>query len=345
MTTQQFKQRLQRLLDDWHRYVDDAAHHWDMHANRRTLVLLIVSGSLFAYVYVSAIEPPDQFPLNTIVSIEPGTSVTAIASTLQREQVIRSPLMFRILVIMMGSQRNVHAGDYLFTEPLDAFSLAHALVVGRYGLEPTHVRIPEGATVKQMAAIYDRVLLKFDPNTFTTSASALEGYLFPDTYNFLPNASESMVIDAMHQNFEDKIAPLSQELASSSHSLTDIVTMASIVEREAFNTTDRKLIAGVLWNRLAKGMPLQVDVTFGYTLGKGTFQLTMKDLTTPSPYNTYVNKGLPPTPIGSPSLDSIRAALEPTPSKYLYFLADHQGITHYCETYSCQLANKARYFR
>lgn len=339
-----FKHRLQKWLDAGHRLVDELAHHWDLHANRRTLVIVIVSGTLFGSAYLTAVRPPAQFPLNTLVSIDSGESLQTIATQLKDEQVIRSPLLFRVLVTLMGAQRSVHAGDYLFTEPLDIFSVARAIAVGRYGLEPVRVRVPEGATVKQMAAIFDRALLKFDAEKFIAKATPDEGYLFPDTYNFLPNATETMVLDAMHQNFEDKLAPLTPEIASSTHSLADIVTMASIIEREAYNTKDRRMIAGVLWNRIERNMPLQVDVTFGYTIGKGTFQLTMKDLTTPSPYNTYLNKGLPPTPIGSPSLDSIKAALDPIPSDYLYFLADKHGVTHYCKTYACQLANKQKYF-
>jgi UPF0755 protein len=168
--------------------------------------------------------------------------------------------------------------------------------------------------------------------------------LFPDTYFFLPNANESIVIQTLRQNFDAQVATIQPDIDASGHPLSDIVTMASILEREAYNTTDRKLISGVLWNRIERGMPLQVDAVFAYTLGKGTFDLTMADLTSDSPYNTYKFKGLPPTPIGSPSLDSLEAAANPTPNDYLYFLADRHGVTHYCKTYSCQLANKARYF-
>jgi UPF0755 protein len=330
---------------DWgHHLLDEMAARWQPHANRRTLIVLVIAGALCAYLYVAAIQPPDNFPLNTLVSVDSGEPLSAIAASLQAQQVVRSPLMLRVLVTLMGAQRSVHAGDYLFKEPLNVFSVARALAIGRFGLEPVRIRVPEGATVKQMAVIFDHSLLRFDADNFVAKAQSQEGYLFPDTYNFLPNATESMVIDALRQNFDDKIAPLHSAIASSTHSLADIVTMASILEREAFNTQDRRMIAGVLWNRLARGMPLQVDATFAYTLGKGTFQLTMKDLTTPSPYNTYVNKGLPPTPIGSPSLDSLEAALTPIKSNYLYFLADKNGVTHYCATYACQLANKARYF-
>jgi UPF0755 protein len=263
---------------------------------------------------------------------------------LEEDGVVRSSLIFRLLVTVLGSERTVHAGDYLFDQPLDVFAIARAISVGRYGLEPFRTRIPEGASAEEISVILRNRLLRFNADTFLSEAKPYEGYLFPDTYFFLPNAAEDTVLQAMRQNFDTHITTIEPKIASSTRSLSDIVIMASILEREAYNSTDRRLIAGVLWNRITRGMPLQVDAPFAYSIGKGTFQLTMKDLVTPSPYNTYVNKGLPPTPIGNPSLDSILAAATPTKTDYLYFLADKNGITHYCKTYACQLANKARYF-
>ncbi len=344
LTPNAVEKYLERFFDWQHRFIDSWRAEWETHANRRTLIIIVVLGALFGYVYVNMIEPPSAFPIDSLVSVDSGESLRQIADTLQQEQVVRSPLMLRLFVTLLGAQKSVHAGDYLFTEPLNAFEVARALAVGRFGLEPITIRVPEGATVKQMAVIFGRSLQRFNVSNFMAKAGPQEGYLFPDTYNFLPNANENMVIDAMRQNFDDKIAVIEPQIASSTHSLADIVVMASILEREAFNTTDRRMIAGVLWHRLRLGMPLQVDATFAYTLGKGTFQLTMKDLTTPSPYNTYLNKGLPPTPIGSPSLDSLEAAADPIQNDYLFFLADHQGVTHYCKTYACQLANEAKYF-
>ncbi len=339
-----FEQQLQKLFDTGHHFLTELSLRWQKHANRRTILILIVAGALFAYVYINAVQPPESFPLNELVSVPSGESVQSVAQTLAEDNVIRSPLMFRVFVTLMGAERTLHAGDYIFKEPLDVFSLARALAAGQYGLEPARIRIPEGATVKEMSVIYGRYLQRFNTASFLSNASSQEGYLFPDTYNFLPNATDSMVIEAMRNNFDAKIATIEPQIASSTHSLHDIVTMASILEREAYNTTDRRMIAGVLWNRIARGMLLQVDAVFSYTLGKGTFQLTVKDLTAPSPYNTYVNKGLPPTPIGSPSLDSLTAAVTPIKNDYLFFLADHNGVTHYCKNFSCQLANKARYF-
>lgn len=336
--------RLQKFFDRFHRWLARVSKRWQEHANRRTVVILALAGALFAYLYLTAIQPPENFPLNELVSVDSGESLETVATTLEQDGVIRSPLMFRTLITLMGKQRSVQAGDYLFKEPLGVFAIARALSVGQYGLEPVRIRVPEGATVKQIAIIFSESLQRFNAENFLVKAGPEEGYLFPDTYNFLPNANERMVIDALRQKFDDNIAGISPPIASSTRPLSDIVVMASILEREAYNPTDRRMISGVLWNRIARGMPLQADATFAYTLGKGTFQLTKKDLAAPSPYNTYINKGLPPTPIGSPSLDSIMAAMTPTPSDYLYFLADGRGVTHYCKTYACQLSNKARYF-
>lgn len=340
----EFKRKLQSAYNRGRELVVALSARWDMHANRRTLILTCVVGVVSALLYLYFIRPPEAFPVGELVSVDSGQSLSEVAIALQKDNVIRSTLPFKLLVTVMGHQKSVHAGDYLFKEPLDVFAVARALSVGQYGLEPIRIRVPEGATVKDMVSIFPRLLQRFNADAFVAKATPEEGYLFPDTYNFLPNANEDMVIDALRQNFDQKVASINPPVASSTHSLSDIIIMASILEREAYNTTDRRLISGVLWNRLARGMPLQVDAVFSYTLGKGTFQLTMNDLTSDSPYNTYKRKGLPPTPIGSPSLDSIEAALNPTKSDYLYFLADRHGVTHYCKTYSCQQANKAKYF-
>ena len=123
----------------------------------------------------------------------------------------------------------------------------------------------------------------------------------------------------------------------------EILTMASILEKEASKIKDRQQIAGVLWHRIDVGMPLQVDAVFPYIIGKNTFELTREDLAVDSPYNTYKYKGLPPGPIGNPGLDSILAAATPIKSKYVFFLSDKQGNFHYAVTYAQHLVNKAKY--
>ena len=338
------EQKLEELFDKGHGLLGRMGERWDLHANRRTVIMLIVIGALATFFYLKIIQPPDAFPLNQLVAVPAGQSLGEVAQALEDARLVRSALALEVVVKLLGNERNVHAGDYLFKEPLDVFSVAHKLAVGAYGLEPTRVRIHEGATTMEMASLLDKQFERFDADNFLTQTKLQEGYLFPDTYFFLPNVTEDTVIQAMRQNFDAQIEPLLPQIASSTHPLSDIVIMASIIEREARNSADRRMISGVLWNRIERGMALQVDVTFLYTIGKGTFQLTNRDLLTDSPYNTYMRKGLPPTAIGSPSLDSLQAAVNPTKNNYLYFLADHSGVTHFCKTYACQLANKARYF-
>jgi len=338
------EQKLEKLFDRGHGLLGRLGDRWDLHANRRTVVILIIIGALATYLYLQVIQAPDAFPLNQLVAVPQGQSLEEVAQALEEGQVVRSAFALEVVIKLLGNERSVHAGDYLFKEPLDVFSVAHKLAIGAYGLEPTRVRIHEGATTKEMASLLGKQFERFDSGNFLAQTQSQEGYLFPDTYFFLPNVTEDTVIQAMRQNFDAQIAPLLPLIASSTRSLPDIVIMASIIEREARNSADRRMISGVLWNRIDRGMALQVDVTFLYTIGKGTFQLTNRDLLTDSPYNTYMRKGLPPTAIGSPSLDSLQAAISPTKNDYIYFLADHSGVTHFCKTYACQLANKARYF-
>jgi UPF0755 protein len=336
--------KLEQAFSALTRWQNALSDHWRRHTNRRTMIAILLSAALFLYLWLGILRPPERFPINELVSVPQGESLQEIADTLHESGVIRSPLAFRALMTVLGRARTAQAGDYLFKEPRDLFSVVRAMSIGAFGLEPLRIRVPEGASVAEMARIFSTQLERFDARNFIAQAEPQEGYLFPDTYYFLPNANESIVLQTLRQNFDAQIAAIQPDIDASGHPLSDIVIMASILEREAYNTKDRKLISGVLWNRIERDMPLQVDAVFAYTLGKGTFDLTMADLTSDSPYNTYKFKGLPPTPIGAPSLDSLEAAVNPTPNDYLYFLADKRGVTHYCKTYACQLANKARYF-
>ena len=334
---------LERLFDAYGRVSENLSLRWREHANRRTILILVLAGSFITVLYLYVIRPPDNFPLNTLVTIEGGTTLADAGVSLEQNGVVRSGAAWRWLVVLTGHERDIHAGDYLFKEPRDLFGIARAVVIGAYGLEPARIRIPEGARTKDMAHIFGNQLLRFNVDAFLPQAQGVEGYLFPDTYFFLPNATEELVIRTMRQNFDTHIATIQDKIDAFGKPLKDVVIMASLLEREARTTEDRRMIAGVLWNRLQKGMLLQVDAAFLYTLGKGTFQLTTKDLLTDSPYNTYRNPGLPPGPIGSPSLNSILAAVTPIKHDYLYYLADRYGVTHYSKTYAEHLRNKRKY--
>ena len=337
-----FHQSLERLFETGSERLAELARHWQEHANRRTILVLVFAGTTAAILYVSVIQPPEDFPLNALVTIPPGAPLSETAAAFEAAGVVRSGFALKALMTLMGEEGNVHAGDYLFKEPKDLFTVARAISAGAYGLEPARFRVPEGATTKDMAVIFGN-LERFDAERFAETARPLEGFLFPDTYFFLPNATDEIVLDALRNAFEARMAELEQTYGTSTRSRKDIVTMASILEKEAKNTRDRKMIAGVLWNRLDRGMLLQVDAVFLYTIGRTTFDLTMKDLASDSPYNTYRYKGLPPTPIGSPSLDSLVAAMTPTKSDYLFYLADNDHVTHYSKTYREHLRKKRLY--
>jgi UPF0755 protein len=336
-------QKVESFYEALQRRYRDLRDHWRLHTNRRTIIAAMVLGVAIGAAYVFLIRPPATFPTGQLVTIPEGQSLSQIAKTLQQNGVISSPFAFKIIVKLWREDKKLHAGDYIFKEPLTVFVIAKRVALGAYGLEPSRFRVPDGATTAQMANIFATVLQRFNRQQFLTKAQPMEGYLFPDTYFFLPNASEDTVIEAMHQNFDTQIASITPMIASSTHSLHDVVIMASIVEREARNYQDRQMIAGVLWRRIKLDMPLQADATFLYTIGKGTFDLTKADLKSDSPYNTYTHKGLPPTPIGSPSLDSIKATADPVDKGYLYYMADNGGVTHYCKNYSCQQQNVATY--
>lgn len=158
----------------------------------------------------------------------------------------------------------MHAGDYQFHQPQNAFSIARAVVHGYYGLTPVRIRIPEGSTVTDMAKIYERMLPRFNAERFIEIAKPHEGYYFPDTYFFLPNATEETVAQTMRENFDVRIESLRDKIDASGKTLDEILTMASIVELEAHIYQDRRMIAGLLWNRIDINMPLQVDAAFLY---------------------------------------------------------------------------------
>jgi UPF0755 protein len=338
-----FAQFLEREFERAHRFTVALSGHWREHTNRRTIIILLLSGTIACALYLFVIRPPDNFPTGELVTVPAGESVPAIAATLQANGVIRSPLAFRVISKLLGEDRQLHAGDYLFKEPKDVFSITKAIAIGAYGLEPFRIRVPEGATIKEMASIFSAILPRFDRAQFLAHAQKMEGYLFPDTYFFLPNVTADTVIQTMRQNFDTHEAVIDAELKTSGKPLADIVIMASILEREARNYQDRQMIAGVLWRRMRLGMPLQTDATFLYTIGKGSAQLTIADLASDSPYNTYTHKGLPPTPIGSPSLSSLEAAATPIDKGYLFYLADSNGVTHFSKTYAGQQQNERIY--
>jgi UPF0755 protein len=196
-----------------------------------------------------------------------------------------------------------------------------------------------------MARLLVKDIAGFDGQRFLELAKPQEGYLFPDTYFFYENIRPEQVIEAMRNNFDNQTKKLTLKMTFSGRSLEDVIKMASIVEEEANLSEVRRTIAGILWKRIENNMPLQVDAPFFYLLGKTSAELTKNDLAMNSPYNLYKNKGLPPTPISNPGLETIEDVLNPINTKYWFYLSDSKGDTYYAETHDGHIANKAKYIK
>ena len=299
-----------------------------------------ITTALFLFCLISA---PQDFPTGRIINIEQGATLSEISQTLSEKSVISSPLFFKLSVRYFREDTGAIAGDYFFDKPLSVFDIAKKITQGDFGITPVKVTILEGLTVSQMADIFEEKFTEFDEARFFELATSSEGYLFPDTYSFLLNTKEDQIIKELNDNFNKKIALIQEDIDASGRSLKEIVIMASIIEKEAWKEKDRKLISGVLWNRIDIDMPLQVDAAFLYINGKNTYDLTYDDLDIDSLYNTYKYKGLPAGPICNPSLSSLKAAAAPERSDYLFYLADKEGNTYYAFNFEEHKKNKWLY--
>lgn len=316
---------------------------YDCRFFERVLPAAFLAGIAIALGYLAAFAAPGTFPAPTIFHVRDGATLSEVSQDLQLSGMVRYARVFELTARAMGGNRRMHAGAYFFPTAQDAITIALRLRDADYELDPVRITVPESATVKDIAGILGKKLAPFNTDGFMALAQSREGYLYPDTYFFFPGQDPAVVVRAMEENFKKRMMPLEEKIRNFGKPLNDVITMASIVEREAYIYRDRRTIAGVLWQRLKIGMPLQVDATFSYVLDKSLTQLTLKDLRTDSPYNTYLNKGLPPTPIGSPSSAAIESVVTPIKTPYLYYLSDRYGVTHYSATYAEHLRKKNLY--
>lgn len=322
----------------------------------RTVLLLAVLAGLAAFwLYWTLARPVGKGQPQTI-AVQPGQSPRTVARELQQKGLIRSSRTFLAAARWSGNGRHIQAGGYEFPPTMSALEILDALVHG------THqtwrwLTIPEGFTIRQMA---DRVEEKklgtaeafrqaatadsFSPG-FPLPSSGLEGYLFPDTYRVELDAGARGVLAQMLRRFQEVVSKgmLSQQATYRGRSLNEIVTLASCVEAEAKRDEERPVIAGVLANRLRKGMRLECDATVQYALGAGRkARLFNKDLLVDSEYNTYLHAGLPPGPICSPGAASIRAAMNPASVPYFFYVARPDGSHIFSRTFAEHQAAIAR---
>ena len=291
-------------------------------------VFFILAG-IFWLFFLSA---PKNFPPGKMMVIEKGTGLAEISGRLEKEGLVRSQSGFALYARVSNKSKKIKYGKYLFNEPVSIFALAGRLTKGEFGFKPVKVVIPEGLTVKEIAEQFGD-FENFDKKEFLEKTAGLEGYLFPDTYLFLPGAETEQIIGTMRDNFQKKAGDVGQ----------DTVIMASLIEKEVPDSGDRKIVSGILWKRLEIGMPLQVDAVFPYITGKR--EILSDDLKIDSPYNTYLYKGLPSGPISNPGLDAIEAARNPKETPYLYYISGSDGKTHFAKTYEDHLKNKEKYLK
>jgi UPF0755 protein len=311
--------------------------------HRLSIIGAIVFGVIFL-LYVLFISAPFDFPTGAYVDIKSGSSLSQSATLLESKHVVRSSLLLKILVYLVGG-KHVVAGEYFFPSPANIFAVASRLGKGEFLVDPAKVRVPEGATLQDIAKLLASNIPNFDMVAFMGAARGKEGYLFPDTYFFMPGEGTAAILGAFENNFSTHIAKIQNQISAFGKPLSDVVVMASLLEREAPDTSDRRIISGILWKRIKLGMPLQVDAVFPYFLGKNSFTLTRSDLKSENPYNTYTHLGLPPGAIANPSIDAILASVTPVETNYLYYLSDRLGNIHYSATYEQHLAYKDKYLR
>lgn len=306
---------------------------------------MVVVGACIALGYNLLFGAPAHFPEQSLVRIKKGATLEQAASLLKERHLIQSAILFELFARMYRNDGTIVAGEYAFTEPQNLLTVASRLTTGDFMLTPVKVRIEEGMSVDQITTLLKKQVPDFDALQFYSLAAQKEGRLYPDTYFILPGEEPSLVLEAMEKNFEKRIheVTLATAIAKFGKPLNEVLTMASILEKEASLMQDRRIISGILWHRIAIGMKLQVDAVFPYINGKNTFTLTRKDLLIDSPYNTYLYKGLPPGPIGSPSAEAILAAVTPVDTSYVYYLSDMRGKIYYSTTYEQHLAKKDKY--
>ena len=329
-----------------------AARSGPFRPRRWALLLLLVAGLAVAsdLFFPAGFFPPNE---RRVVMVMRGQNLRAIAGELKRVELLRGTLSFLVLARAMELDRHIKAGQYSFPLGITVPALLRALANGMSGLNL--VTIPEGLTLSEVSLLlsnhlgvqvaafdslaHDRAFL----DSLKVGASNLEGYLAPDSYEFLPGTSPEVAFRTMAERQKDVLrrAMAGRDSLPLGFTVHQILSLASIVESEAMKDDERPRIARVYMNRLERGMRLQADPTVSYGLGRSPHsRVYLKQLRSDTPFNTYLYVGLPPGPICNPGTPSIEAVLEPVPYVgELYFVARGDGRHIFARTYAEHLAN------
>ncbi len=308
-------------------------------------LFLAVTVTVFISAAYTFNKPPHDFVVPTTVRIEEGTSVRTITELLEEKNVVRSGTFLYLLITTLFEPTAIKASMYVFEEPLSAYRVAERLVLGDFDTNLLRITHIEGERATHIAETADGLLPDFNKDRFLLAAVPLEGKLFPETY-FVPEDFDDIeLLNLLQSTFDSVISDYQPHIDTSEFTTDEVLVLASIIEREANTKESKQMVSGILQNRLRIGMPLQADASIEYILDKPLKELTPEDLKIDSPYNTYLNVGLPPTPIGNPGREAIEAVLYPQNSEYYYYITDENGIFYYAQTYNQHLVNIERYLR
>ncbi len=313
------------------------------------VIILILLALLGFYFWWNNGERPADPTNKSQVSfiVHPQQNIRDIGYDLKRANLIRDPIVFFLIIKQKGLDGKIQAGNFQLSPSMSSADIAEALT---HGTVDIWITIPEGIRATEIAAILKNKVSTYQPS-WDNTLTAQEGYLFPDTYLLPKDADLNTIMTAMKNNFTTKYQ---QATAHTASKLTQdqVVTLASIVQREGKTESDMKLVASVLENRMTIGMPLEVDATVQYALGyqpkeKSWWKktLTLDDLKINSLYNTYVNPGLPPTPISNPGSYALQAVLNTPQTSYLYYVSDSSGKLHFAKTLEEHNANISKYIQ
>ncbi|CAN5123308.1 endolytic transglycosylase MltG [soil metagenome] len=298
-----------------------------------TLILILGISSFIFYKEGSLpVDKSDTTPVD--FQINPGETSDAIINNLAKEKLIRNRVVFYLIIKQKGIEKNMQAGNYKLTPAMNASQIAESLT---HGTLDVAVTIPEGMRKEEIAEILS-TNLGVSETEFNQLAK--EGYLYPNTYYFPKGATATQVIDVLTREMDKNYAKVEEKARAKGLTKDEVLTFASLIEREALGDEDRQEIANIIYKRLKEDWPLQIDATIQYALGYQpgekkwwTQRLTQGDYqSVTSPYNTYLHKGLPPGPIGAPRIESLEAVVNADPTtKNWYYYHDKNGKAHFTE--------------
>jgi len=310
-----------------------------------TILFILVIIILGVYIFQGIYSPKDRsLQESELFIVSKGEGLEEIAFNLKNQEIIKSKILFELYVFLTGKAPRLQAGEYELNSSLSIVEIVEKFVIGD-AVSGIKITIPEGFNMRQIdARLAEAGLIEL--GGILAQSRLQEGYFFPDTYMFDKDAGLDGILEKVSVNFDEKVdKELRDKIQAQGKTLEEIITMASLIEREVATDEDRVIVSGIFWNRIAYRMPLQSCATIAYILEADKWRYSIEDTKIESPYNTYQNLGLPPSPICNPGLSAIKAAIGPGMTDYNYFLSTLEGETIFSRTLEEHNIAKQRYLK